>query len=124
MGLGLGLFLEVAGRVVSPKFARKINMWGHYLNLRNMFLSLRFAPFYCGTNGRLIFLRQYMFVMNLMKRKLFYLLKYDTFRTQLFGIDLSRLMGPDGIRGLPRVIVDAISYLRLDGSSSLNDLIN
>ena len=43
--------------------------------------------------------------------------KYDTYRTQLFGVDLSRLMGADGSRGLPRVIVDAISYLRLEGTA-------
>ena len=42
---------------------------------------------------------------------------YDTFRTQLFGADLSKIMGPDGSRGLPRVIVDAISYLRAEGIS-------
>ena len=41
--------------------------------------------------------------------------KYDTFRTQLFGMDLSKLMGHDGTRGLPRVIVDAIAYLRSEG---------
>ena len=41
--------------------------------------------------------------------------KYDTFRTQLFGMDLSRLMGPDGTHGPPRVIVDAITYLRSEG---------
>jgi hypothetical protein len=42
---------------------------------------------------------------------------YDTFRTQLFGADLSKIMGPDGSRGLPRVIVDAIGYLRAEGIS-------
>jgi hypothetical protein len=41
--------------------------------------------------------------------------QYDTFSTQLFGMDLSRLMGADGKRGLPRVIIDAITYLRVEG---------
>jgi RhoGAP domain len=41
---------------------------------------------------------------------------YNTFRTQLFGVDLSRLMGADGERGLPRVIVGAINYLRAEGT--------
>lgn len=41
--------------------------------------------------------------------------KYDTYRSQLFGVDLSLLMGADGTRGLPRVIVDAVSYLRSEG---------
>jgi hypothetical protein len=41
--------------------------------------------------------------------------KYDTFRTQLFGADLAKIMGPDGSRGLPRVIADAINYLRAEG---------
>jgi hypothetical protein len=43
--------------------------------------------------------------------------KYDTYRSQLFGVDLSLLMGADGTRGLPRVIVDAVNYLRSEGSS-------
>lgn len=42
---------------------------------------------------------------------------YDTFRTQLFGADLERIMGPDGSRGLPRVIFDAINYLKAEGIS-------
>ena len=46
--------------------------------------------------------------------------KYDHFRTQLFGMDLSILMGPDGTRGLPRVIIDAIAYLRSEGSPQEN----
>lgn len=41
--------------------------------------------------------------------------RYDPFRTQLFGVDLSRLMGSDGTRGLPRVLIDAISYLHVEG---------
>ena len=49
--------------------------------------------------------------------------KYDTFRTQLFGMDLSRLMGPDGTRGLPRVIVDAITYLRSEGPPTSDESI-
>jgi hypothetical protein len=40
---------------------------------------------------------------------------YDTLGSQLFGVDLVRIMGADGSRGLPRVIVDAISYLRAEG---------
>lgn len=42
---------------------------------------------------------------------------YDTFRTRLFGVDLAKTMGQDGSRGLPRVIVDAVSYLRAEGIS-------
>jgi hypothetical protein len=42
---------------------------------------------------------------------------YDTFRTRLFGVDLTKTMGQDGSRGLPRVIVDAVSYLRAEGIS-------
>ena len=42
---------------------------------------------------------------------------YDTFRTQLFDADLERIIGPDGSRGLPRVIVDAIGYLKAEGIS-------
>ena len=56
-----------------------------------------------------------MRVIKVMKRKLSYLRNTITFRTQLFGMDLSRLMGPDGTRGLPRVIIDAIAYLRSEG---------
>ena len=40
---------------------------------------------------------------------------YDTFRTQLFGADLAKIMGQDGSKGLPRVIVDAVSYIRAEG---------
>jgi hypothetical protein len=40
---------------------------------------------------------------------------FDTFRTQLFGADLTKVMGQDGSKGLPRVIVDAVRYLRAEG---------
>ena len=39
---------------------------------------------------------------------------YNSYVTQIFGKDLSRIMGDDGTNGLPRVIVDAASYIRSD----------
>ena len=41
--------------------------------------------------------------------------RYDTFQTQVFGVDLSRLMGADGSRGLPRPIIDVVTYLGEEG---------
>jgi hypothetical protein len=40
---------------------------------------------------------------------------YDLLRTRFFGADLSLVMGADGSKGLPRVITDAIGYLRTEG---------
>jgi Rho GTPase-activating protein 1 len=45
-------------------------------------------------------------------------LNYDPLRSRLFATDLARIMGADGQRGLPRVITDAISYLRAEGTPS------
>jgi len=41
---------------------------------------------------------------------------YDLLLTRLFGADLSLVMGADGLKGLPRVIIDAIAYLRAEGN--------
>jgi len=39
---------------------------------------------------------------------------YNPYSTQIFGKDLSRIMGDDGSNGLPRVIVEAAKYIRSD----------
>jgi hypothetical protein len=46
--------------------------------------------------------------------------RYNTFKTQLFGIDLATIMGQDGSRGLPRCISDSISYIRTEGKTPQN----
>jgi len=39
---------------------------------------------------------------------------YNPYSTQIFGKDLSRIMGDDGSNGLPRVIVEAAKYITSD----------
>jgi Divergent CRAL/TRIO domain len=74
------IVLEVAGRVVSPKFAKKIKYVGtlselaEYVPLTQVVTPPPSLFYLWGINSRLIFPRQYMFVMILMRGKLLYLL--------------------------------------------------